>query len=141
MVKGLRKVMKVFFIDLLKRHFVFVLGWQQPVIFWMKYVRIAHCGSFFTQKWPKKEAKAIAEIFRIASRQRIEAEAFFSTMKVNMAKHYLKMWYLCHPMLWEIDCHFNYFHAWISSSLRISFTVVCILVRIKPFSRYWRNHL
>ena len=46
---------------------------------------------FFTQKWPKKEAKAIAEIFRIASRQRIEAEAFFSTMKVNMAKHYLKM--------------------------------------------------
>jgi hypothetical protein len=34
-------------------------------------------ASFFTRKWPKKEAKAIAEIFRIASRQRIEAEAFF----------------------------------------------------------------
>ena len=46
---------------------------------------------FFTQKWPKKEAKAIAEIFRIASRQRIEAEAFFSTIKDNMGKHYLEM--------------------------------------------------
>ena len=46
---------------------------------------------FFTQKWPKKEAKAIAEIFRIASRQRIEAKAFFSTIKVDMAKYYLKM--------------------------------------------------